>query len=80
MQLPSSNCNYRELNYTLILESNIYSEEQLVVESHIVSSNGVVVEGIVKLDFKEIQKYSIALKVDRLSRIAMSQKYFFSKF
>ena len=81
MQLPSSNCNYSELNYSLIFES--FQKETIVVEisNHNLSigSLGAFLEEIFKLDLKENQNYSLRLQLKRLSQTAVSQEYIFSK-
>ena len=77
MQLPSSNCSYKELNYTLVVENeqgNVMAE----VDTLPCLDSGVIRETLA-IDLNEYQKYFVQLQVTVHSQIAKSQKYIFSE-
>ena len=77
VQLPSSNCSNKELNYTLVIENeqgNVMAE----VNTFPSLDSGVIRETLA-IDLNEDQKYFVQLQVTAHSQIAKSQKHIFSE-
>ena len=77
MQLPKSNCSYKDLNYIFILENE---QGHLIAEVDTFPSfdSGVIKESL-PLGLKENQKYFLRLQVTVNSQTITSLKYIFSE-
>ena len=77
IQLPESICSFQEINYTLLVEGE---NEQLVttVGPIVKVGPGVLKETIVS-NLKGNQVYSLIVRAELYSQLALSNKHYFSK-
>ena len=77
LQLPSSNCSYKDLNYTLVVENK--RGDVLAEVDTFPSLDSDVIKENLAVDLIENKEYFVQIQITVHSQTIASQKYIFSK-